>query len=163
MAYKFFAGIRPVEFASLELAYIDMGELGGRCGPSVSEGRCVDDLSGFSEVNGTLEVSGVELSAVGWYPANDVLEVFAKAGAFFWDGEATVRGTRDQRTDGDTIASGDDDGVSLIVGGGFHHTLFEHVNARLEYQRAFDVMGDDVNLVMLTLQVDFDTPWAAPF
>ncbi|MBX5461270.1 MAG: porin family protein [Steroidobacteraceae bacterium] len=109
-SFKAFGGWRFGRYIAAELAYIDFG------GPD-------DDVDG---VNVKAELDGFAPYVVGTLPLGP-LEVFAKAGYFFYDLNVKVGGEK--------VASRSGSDEDFVYGGGLGLTLFEHLNARLEYER----------------------------
>jgi hypothetical protein len=84
-----------------------------------------------------LETTGPALAAFGILPISDSWELFVRAGIMFADTDLTTRfdGSRNS-------ASFDSEPTTLGAGAQFDWQ--DHWSARLEFQRSFDVGGDDV-------------------
>lgn len=124
-AWKFFGGYRFSPHIALELAYIDFGGPSDRFSTSGSSGDYTVELSGFAPyVIGTLPLGPVEL--------------FAKAGYYFYDIDIDV----DLDDLGGNVFESSDSGEDFLYGFGVGMTFFEHLNARLEYEK---VDADDVD------------------
>jgi hypothetical protein len=115
-AWKAFAGWRFNPYVSLELAYINLGSPGDRFEGSGSNGNYRLDVSGFSP------------SVIGTLPL-DPVELFAKAGRYFYD--VTLKVNLDAPLTGIRSRSSRDD---LIYGGGVGVTLAERLHLRAEYE-----------------------------
>jgi outer membrane immunogenic protein len=104
---KVFAGYRINPFLALELDYIDLGETSDTVG----------DIDFRSEINGFAPY------VIGTLPLGPI-EVFAKAGYYFYNVEFTADGARE-------LDESDED---FVYGVGAGLTLFGHLHARLEYE-----------------------------
>jgi len=108
-SFKVFGGWRFSNYFAVELAYIDFG------GPD-------DEVSG---VNLEAEIDGFAPYVIGTLPLGPI-EVFAKAGYLFYDLNVKVNGDR--------IGSRSGSDEDFVYGAGLGITLFERLNARLEYE-----------------------------
>lgn len=115
-----FAGYQAWQYLGFETAYIDLGEA----------------VANYSEsgVNNTYtgSMKGWELSAVTRFSLSENLELFAKAGSFYWDGDN--RGPNSYRSDSDWAP---------MVGAGIEYKLSPSWVARLEYQYV-DSLGSEL-------------------
>jgi len=117
-AWKAFVGWRFNPYIALELSYIDFGNPNGRATASGSSGDYQVDLSGFAPyIIGTLPLGPVEL--------------FGKVGYYFYDVDLKADIDDPLRPDFDSSSSNED----LVYGVGVGMTFFEHLNARLEYEK----------------------------
>jgi OOP family OmpA-OmpF porin len=108
-SFKIFGGWRFNNWLSAELAYIDFG------GPD-------DDVAGN---NLEAEIDGFAPYIIGTLPLGPI-EVFAKAGYLFYDLNVKVNGDR--------VGSKSGSDEDFVYGAGLGITLFERLNARLEYE-----------------------------
>ncbi len=132
-AWKAFAGYRVNPYLSLELAYIDFGNPNGRATASGSSGDYQVKLSGFAPyVIGTIPLGPVEL--------------FGKIGYYFYDVDLTA--DIDNPTSPDFRSSSSDE--DLLYGFGAGITLFDHLHARLEYERIDSDVLDDADAIWLS-------------
>ena len=123
-AWKAFVGYRLNPYVSFEAAYVDFGRPSDRFDTAGSGGDF------------TAKVSGFEPSIIGTIPLGPV-ELFGKIGYLFYDVDASV--DLDNGPGFDSSSSEQD----LTYGGGIGMVFFEHLNARLEYQRIdSDVIND---------------------
>lgn len=114
-----FAGYQLWEHIGLEAAYLDLGEA-----------VAVYPESGVNQTyTGTM--SGIELSILGRLPVSENIDLFAKAGTLYWDGEN--QGPFNRKTDSDWAP---------IAGFGLEYKLSASWVARLEYQY-IDSLGSD--------------------
>ncbi len=125
---KLFGGWRFNRYLALELAYIDLGSLEDRIA-----GLPVD-----------LSIEGFAPYVVGTLPLG-IFELFAKVGYFFYDAEAGVGGSNS----GLPRVSDSDSDEDLVYAFGVGITLFDHLNARLEYE-LFDTDDDDSDAIWLS-------------
>jgi OOP family OmpA-OmpF porin len=124
-SFRIFGGWRFSPYIAVDLAYIDFG------GPDedVNGQNVKADIDGFAPaVYGTLPLGPIEL--------------FAKVGYLFYDLNVEIGG--EEIAD---VSGSDED---LIYGGGIGITLFERLNARLEYEIIDVSEVDDSNAIWLT-------------
>jgi OOP family OmpA-OmpF porin len=125
--FKVFGGYQFNRNVGLEVAYVDLGKA---------------SYSGFAGtdpvIGGKVEVTGVNLSAVGAWPVAPNLDVFGKIGFLSWEDKAS------DVTNGipfsDTI-----DGTDLSFGFGASWHLTRNVRLRVEWER-FRVDDTDADL-----------------
>ena len=121
--FKAFAGWRFNKYLGVELDYMDLGNPEDK----------IDDRRVNADIN------GVAPYLVGTLPVGPV-EFFAKAGYLFYDVQVDV----------DDATVSDDSHEDFVYGGGIGLTLFEHLNARLEYE-VIDINDvDDSNALWVT-------------
>ena len=131
-AWKAFVGWRFAPFIAVEAAYIDFGSPGDSFEAAGSSGDFSADIAGFAPyLIGTLPLGPLEL--------------FAKVGYYFYDVDASVDFDIDE-LDFDSSSSEED----LLYGAGIGITLFEHLNARLEYEEIDSDVLDDANALWLS-------------
>ncbi len=132
-AWKAFAGYRVNPYLSLELAYIDFGNPNGRATASGSSGDYQVKLSGFAPyVIGTIPLGPIEL--------------FGKIGYYFYDVDLTADIDNPLAPDFHSSSSDED----LLYGFGAGITLFDHLHARLEYERIDSDVLDDADAIWLS-------------
>jgi OOP family OmpA-OmpF porin len=124
-AWKVFAGYRLNPYLSFEGAYVDFGRPSDTFSTAGSNGDFSAHLSGFSpQVIGTLPLGPVELSA--------------KAGVYFVNVDLSADVDSPAALDFNSNSSEND----FMYGVGIGATLFERVNAKLEYEW-IDIGGSD--------------------
>ena len=79
--YKLYAGYQLLRYLAAEAAYVDLGKLS-------YEGT----FAGAPITGGRLKLRGFDLSALATLPVGERLRLFAKAGLFFWQAEASDSG-----------------------------------------------------------------------
>jgi Outer membrane protein beta-barrel domain len=132
-AWKFFAGYRFLPYLAVEAAYIDFGGPSDTFETSGSSGDYTAELSGFAPyVVGTIPLGPVEL--------------FGKVGYYFYDVDLTV----DLDDLGDDVFQSDSSEEDLLYGAGIGVTFFEHINARLEYEKIDSDLVDDADAIWLS-------------
>lgn len=132
-SWKLFGGYRLNKYLSAEIAYIDFGGPSDSFEASGSSGDYQVEMDGFAPyIIGTLPLGPVEL--------------FAKAGYYFYDVDLTV--DLDDVTD-DPIRSNTSD-EDFIYGFGLGATFFEHLHARLEYEKIDSDVIDDADAIWLS-------------
>jgi len=127
-AWKAFVGWRFNPYISLEAAYIDFGKPNGHASAAGSSGDYSASLSGFAPyVIGTLPIGPVEL--------------FAKAGYYYYD--VKLRADIDRPLSPSFRSKKSDE--DFLYGFGVGMTFFDHLNARLEYEKIDSDLIDDAD------------------
>jgi OOP family OmpA-OmpF porin len=125
--FKVFGGYQFNRNFGLELAYVDLGKA---------------SYSGFAGpdpvIGGKVEVTGVNLSAIGAWPVAPNFDVFGKIGFLSWEDKAS------DVTAGDPF-SDKIDGTDLSFGFGANWHLTKNVRLRVEWER-FRVDDTDADL-----------------
>jgi opacity protein-like surface antigen len=132
-AWSVSAGYRINRYLAVEASYVNLGTLEASQNiglPAVLGG-------GTLAFHRELETSGPALTAFGILPVSDSWELYVRAGMFFADSELTTAFNGNSST-----RSFDSDSTTLGAGAQFDWK--EHWSARLEFQRSFDIGGDDV-------------------
>ncbi|HMN44983.1 MAG TPA: porin family protein [Povalibacter sp.] len=132
-SWKAFVGYRFNPYLSLEAAYIDFG------GPSDSI-----DASGSSG-DYKVEASGFAPYVIGTLPLGPV-ELFAKVGYYFYDVDLSV----DLDDLGGDVFRSSSSEEDLLYGAGVGMTFFEHLHARLEYEKIDSDVLDDADAIWLS-------------
>jgi hypothetical protein len=122
-SWKIFAGWRFLPFLAVEVDYIDFGKPEDRIG----------------DVDLEAELSGVAPYVIGTLPLGPI-ELFAKAGYYFYDLEVSGR----------DVVSVDESDEDFVYGGGVGLTLFDHLHARLEYELIDVSRVEDANALWLS-------------
>jgi hypothetical protein len=131
-SWKAFVGYRLNPYISFEAAYLDFGRPNDEFTATGSSGDYTVELAGFAPyIVGTLPVGPVELSA--------------RAGYYIYDLETSV----DIDDLGDDVFTSDDSGEDFVYGVGVGLTMFERLNARLEYE-IIDLTGADADAFWLS-------------
>lgn len=132
-AWKLFAGYRFNPYISVEAAYVDFGDPSDEFDAEGSSGDYSVSLSGFAPyVIGTLPLGPVEL--------------FAKVGYYFYDVDVSFDF---DELDEDIVDSEDSD-QDFLYGVGVGATFFEHLHARLEYEKIDSSELDDADALWLS-------------
>jgi hypothetical protein len=132
-SWKAFVGWRFNKFLSLEAAYIDFG--------SVKDDFDVSGSSG----DYSLSMAGFAPYVIGTIPLGPV-EIFGKVGYYFYDVDAKLDIDQPLSPDFDSDSSEDD----LMYGFGVGATFFQHLNARLEYEKIDSDVVDDADALWLS-------------
>jgi OOP family OmpA-OmpF porin len=127
-SWQLFGGVQLTPNFAVEAAYTDLGEF---------------EVSGAR--NTYIEVSGVEVTAVGQLPLANRVSLFGEAGFFSWDLDATLFGTD----------AGSDDGTDLTYGVGLKVGLVEALNLQFEYQAYPDISDGDVDTLYAGITYGF--------
>jgi hypothetical protein len=127
------AGYRFNRYLALEASYVNLGTLNATHTINMSPFFGGGTLTFHRE----LETAGPALAAFGILPVADSWELFVRAGILFADTDLTARinGSRN------SISF---DSEPTTLGAGAQFDWQDHWSARLEFQRSFDVGGDDV-------------------
>src|SRR5262249_20095347 len=132
-AWKLFVGYRFNPYISTELAYVDFGRQQDRFDASGSSGDFQVKASGFAPS----VLFSAPLRPVG---------LFAQARFYVYDVELQVAlGSLDSQNFQSSSSEED-----WAYGGGVGVTLFEHLNARLEYERISSDVIDDADALWLS-------------
>jgi OOP family OmpA-OmpF porin len=127
-SWKAFVGYRINPYIALEAAYIDFGKPNTRSSASGSNGDYRVKVNGFAPyVIGTIPLGPVEL--------------FGKIGYYFYDVDLRADFDDPLKPDIDSSKSDED----LMYGVGIGATFFDHLNARLEYERIDSSRLDDAD------------------
>ena len=132
-AWSVSAGYRINRYLAVEASYVNLGTLEA----SQTIGLPAIVGGGSLRFSRELETSGPAITAFGMLPLSDSWELYLRAGMFFADSELTT-GINGNSV---TTSFGSD---STTVGAGAQFDWKDHWAARLEFQRAFDIGGDDV-------------------
>jgi len=121
-AWKIFGGMEVNEYLSMEVGYVDLGEV---------------EYSGA--LSGTREVNGMTVSLLGTYAATPSFMLIARGGMNFLNAEVngTIAGTPTNNT-------GDTD-VAWSFGLGAQYNFTPAVGLRAEWERFFEVGSSDYN------------------
>jgi OOP family OmpA-OmpF porin len=125
--YKLTVGYEFGEHFSVEAAYVDLGKA-----------RYSGSFFGAPVTGGTVEVWGLNLSAVATLPLNSTFAVLGKVGLFAW--EAKSKDTTGGLPFSDTVSGGD-----FSIGAGLSIRFTRNLSARVEWER-FGLTGWDFDL-----------------
>ncbi|GIU41732.1 outer membrane protein A [Shewanella sairae] len=120
LGFGAFAGYQAWQYLGFETAYLDLGEAVAK----YSESGVSNTYTG--------SMKGLELSAITRFSLSENLELFAKAGSFYWDGEN--RGPNSYHSDSDWAP---------MLGAGVEYKFSPSWVARLEYQY-IDSLGSEL-------------------
>jgi outer membrane immunogenic protein len=134
-AWKIFAGWRLNPYVAFELNYVDFGENSGSTG---------SDTGGTSG-NYTAELAGFQPAVYGIFPLGPV-ELFGKVGYYFYDVDLSLNL---DNLDQDNF-SADTSEEALSYGFGVGMTIFERLNAKLEYEKIDTDIIDDLDAIWLS-------------
>jgi hypothetical protein len=134
-AWKIFAGWRINPYFAVELNYVDFGENSGSTGSSTagSSGNYTADLAGFQP------------AVYGMFPLGPV-ELFGKVGYYFYDVDLSLN--LDNLSQDNFSADTSEEALSYGFGVGV--TLFERLNAKLEYEKIDSDIIDDLDAIWLS-------------
>jgi hypothetical protein len=126
---SFYLGKRYSESIAFEFGYLDLG--GFESDPEESFDASVD-------------ISGIELSALGLAKVGESVEFFGKAGFYIWEGDEDIDGTKVEDSD-----------ISLLLGLGLNFPIGATFGARAEYVNYFDIGDEDSDAINIGLYVNF--------
>jgi opacity protein-like surface antigen len=128
-AYKLFAGYRLNRFLAFELDYVNLGEPSGSVVPGFNVDAAVDGFAPY---------------VVGTLPLGRFLELYGRAGYYFYDANVGVEDAVGGRVEFD------EESEDFVYGAGIGANIGEKLNLRFEYER-FDLQGlDDADALWLT-------------
>jgi OOP family OmpA-OmpF porin len=129
--FKVFGGYQFNGNVGLELAYVDLGK-------ASYSGSYVDNGQTVIVTGGKVEVTGVNLSAIGALPVAPNFDLFGKIGLLLWEDKASD-------VSGGIPFSDKIDGTDLSFGFGASWHLTRNVRLRVEWER-FRVDDTDADL-----------------
>ena len=115
-AFKIFGGYMFNRHFGIEGAYVDLGQV------SYS-----GSFLGSPVTGGKVEVSGLNISALGALPINEQFSVFGKIGLFLWDAEASD-------ITGGVPFSAKEDGTDVSFGIGVNYNFTRNLGVRAEWE-----------------------------
>ena len=151
--YKLYGGYRVTKHLAVEAAYVDLGKY--------KANASLNGTASFGTANGNIKadvaVRGVSLTGVAKVPIEEEVQIYLKAGAYFWNAklkaDANMSGTATSAFTalGSTYAAGaynsssnystQENGLSLLVGVGGEVDVAEHVAIRAEWE-FYNNVGD---------------------
>ena len=122
---KIFGGARFNPMFGAELAYVSQNEAE------------MKGTAGSQAVSSSNEVSGYQLSGVGYLPINSIpnLELMGKAGVMFWERETQTV------TNGNKKLSSDE-GIAPMIGLGAQYQLNQNIHLRGEWEHIINTGSD---------------------
>jgi OOP family OmpA-OmpF porin len=131
-AYRFTVGWRLNDYFAIDGGYQNFGRFE----------QTVDDAG--TPVNVSLKADGFTLGAIGSLPIGDRFSLFARAGAFFWDGDAEINDV--------TAASPEE--TNFFFGVGARMALTERLSATVDGSR-YDLDGTDSTILSAGIEFRF--------
>ncbi len=127
---KIFGGARNASYG-FEAAYHDLGKQ--------------EETSVFGTAS--IEITGLELSAVGYLPVSPTIDVFGKLGFLLWDMDLNLTG----------FPTVSEDGSDFIYGLGVQYNSPNNFALRLEFQVAtLDVVGVDLDTEIISVGATYN-------
>jgi opacity protein-like surface antigen len=132
-AWSVTAGYRINRYLAVEASYVNLGTL------SATDSIVIPPIFGGGTLTfqRELETAGPAITAFGMLPVSDSWELYLRAGILFADTDLTTR------FNGSSSSTSFDSDVTTL-GAGAQFDWGGHWSARLEFERAFDLGGDDV-------------------
>ena len=152
LGWKLFAGYNFNQYFGAEFAYVDLDEVKAGGKADIKGSLRGDNFS--TEVSGELsgEINGFTFAGVGRYPVTDQLDIFAKAGGFYWDIDLKAKFSSSGDL-GSVPFSRSDSGISYVFGLGIEYSITENLSLRAEWERyGYDF---DKNNIRTDGDVDF--------
>jgi len=131
-AYRFTVGWRFNDYLTVEGGYHNFGRF-----------EQTTDING-TPVNVSLKADGFTLGGVGNLPISDRVSLFARAGAFFWDGDAEIN----------NVTEATPDETNFYFGVGARLALAEKFSATLDGSR-YDLDGTSSTVLSIGLDYRF--------
>jgi OOP family OmpA-OmpF porin len=125
--YKIYVGYEFNQNFAVDVSYVDLGSA-----------AYSGSYFGTPVTNGTVDVWGLNLSAVGTLPLNSTFAVFGRVGLFAW--EAKAKDTTGGVPFSDVVSGGD-----FSFGAGLNVRFSKNLSARVEWER-FGLTGYDFDL-----------------
>jgi OOP family OmpA-OmpF porin len=125
--YKIYVGYEFNQNFAVDVSYVDLGSA-----------AYSGSYFGTPVTNGTVDVWGLNLSAVGTLPLNSTFAVFGRVGLFAW--EAKAKDTTGGVPFSDVVSGGD-----FSFGAGMSVRFSKNLSARVEWER-FGLTGYDFDL-----------------
>ncbi|WP_448550450.1 porin family protein [Thalassotalea fusca] len=147
-AFKVIAGYQISEHFAIEGGYADLGELSFGMNEQYAEPNWSYDV----DVKVTGELNGFLVNLVGKLPLNDATHLYAKIGAFSWDGKVTttysgVETHNDQSFTISQSGSESDDGTDVFYGVGIGYKI-DNFMLRAEFEK-MDSDGEDTDVISI--------------
>ena len=133
---KLFGGFQLSPNLALELAYVDLGTV-----------NYSGSFGAAPVFGGRLEITGLNVSAVGTFPVNPGFGIFGKVGVFAWETRAN------DVTNGIPFAQ-TRDGSDLSVGLGMEFSVTKNSSVRAEWEQ-FKIGSDNASLLSAGFVVRF--------
>jgi hypothetical protein len=127
-SWQFYGGADLSRYVGLEAAYTNLGQF---------------DVTGVPNTH--IQVDGFEFTLVGNLPMSGSAAIFAEAGLYSWNADATLFGTK----------IGSDNGSDLTYGVGIRMGMARSLRMHLEYQVYTNVSDADINTVSAGLAFGF--------
>ena len=141
MGWNIFGGYNFNQYFGAEIGYVDLGEASADIAVTVPA-----IVGGSADVG----LTGVTLHAVASYPVYEQIDLFAKAGAIFWDADLDVS------VAGVDVLSDSDDGTDFTFGLGAKYNFSNNVTVRAEWNRYMDVGDSDIDLFSVGVLYNFN-------
>lgn len=133
--FKIFGGYQFNQHFGVELAYVDLGKA-----------KYSGTFGALPVTGGSVDTTGLNVSAVGTVPLNPSFELLGKVGLFAWEANA-------HDTTGGVPFSGAADDADVSFGVGLAYNISRNVSLRAEWERFKAV--DNIDLVSLGLAFKF--------
>ncbi len=125
--FNFYGAFRANENLAVEFAYTDFGKQEGR----------------YYGYDASVEVTGLSVSAVGFLPVSDNVDLFGKIGLMSWDADVGLG-----------PYTGDDDGSDLLFGFGATFYLSDQFALRGAWEFV-DLDEGELDMLSISAQVNF--------
>jgi hypothetical protein len=131
-AYRFTVGWRFNDYLAIDGGYHNFGRFD----------QTFDDAG--TPIDVSLKADGFTLGAIGSLPISDRFSLFARAGAFFWDGDAEIN----------NVSAASPEDTNFYFGAGARLALTERLSATVDGSR-YDLDGTDSTVLSVGLDFRF--------
>jgi len=131
-AYRFSVGWRLNDYLAIDGGYQNFGRFD----------QTFDDMGTPLDVS--LKADGFTLGAIGSLPIGDRFSLFARAGAFFWDGDAEIN----------DVSAASPEETNFYYGAGARFALTEKLSVTADGSR-YDLDGTDSTILSVGLDYRF--------
>lgn len=131
-AYRFTVGWRFNDYLAIDGGYHNFGRFD----------QTFDDAG--TPIDVSLKADGFTLGAIGSLPISDRFSLFARAGAFFWDGDAKIN----------NVSAATPEDTNFYFGAGVRLALTEKLSATVDGSR-YDLDGTDSTVLSVGLDFRF--------
>jgi len=131
-AYRFTVGWRFNDYLAIDGGYHNFGRFD----------QTFDDAG--TPIDVSLKADGFTLGAIGSLPIGDRFSLFARAGAFFWDGDAEIN----------NVSAASPEDTNFYFGAGARLALTERLSATVDGSR-YDLDGTDSTVLSVGLDFRF--------
>lgn len=158
-SYSIGVGYNVNKYISVEGGYLKLGKVKISTSGTVSGTYYGSPFSATGTLSASAEVDGFYLGPVFRLPVSDKLEVFGRAGAYFWSVDTVASASGSLTYAGTTYTGGataqeTDNGTDAYYGVGASYKINDRVSVGLDWTR-FDIDGTDVDNIGARVKIGF--------